>query len=64
MARSDPTEILLKTEKVTLVLEGIGDGKIRCNASSWQTRRSSLRAKYLGCGPMASGCGGFYWCGY
>ena len=30
-----PTETLLKTEKTTLVLEGIGDGKIRCSASSW-----------------------------
>ena len=31
-----PSEILLKTEKVTLALEGIGDGKIRCSVSSWE----------------------------
>ena len=26
---------LLKTEKATIALEGIGDGKIRANATSW-----------------------------
>ncbi len=35
MRAVQPSEIPLKTEKVTLVLEGAGDGKIRCSASSW-----------------------------
>ncbi len=32
----EPSEIPLKTEKVTIVIEGAGDGKIRCGASSWE----------------------------
>ena len=34
MRLDPPAEIPLKTEKTTLVLEGIGDGKIRCSARS------------------------------
>ena len=42
-----PTEILLKTERVTLVLEGIGDGKIRCDASSWEDAKVILEGQVL-----------------
>ena len=48
MRLDPPTEILLKTEKVTLVLEGIGDGKIRCNASSWEDAKVILEGQALG----------------
>ena len=34
MRLDPPAETLLKTEKTTLILEGIGDGKIRCTARS------------------------------
>jgi len=36
MREDMPSEILLKTEKHTLVVEGIGDGKIRINARGWE----------------------------
>jgi hypothetical protein len=32
----------VKTVKVTLVLEGIGDGKIRCSASPWSDAKVIL----------------------
>jgi hypothetical protein len=36
MRAVEPSEILLKTEKITLVIETIGDGKIRCSAGAWE----------------------------
>ena len=57
MRLDPPTEILLKTEKTTLVLEGIGGDKIRCSAGSWKDAKVILEGQVLGCGPMASGCG-------
>ncbi len=47
MRLDPPTEILLKTEKVTLALEGIGDGKIRCSASSWEDAKVILGGQVL-----------------
>ena len=44
MRQDPPSEILLQTEKVTLVLEGIGDGEIRCSASPWEDVEAPLRA--------------------
>jgi hypothetical protein len=46
--RTDPTETLLKTEKVTLVFEGTGEGKIRCSASSWEDAKIILEGQALG----------------
>ena len=47
--RLDPlAEILLKTEKATLALEDIGDGKIRCSASSWGHAKVILEGQVLG----------------
>ena len=43
-----PSEILLKTEKITLVLEGIGDGKIRCSASSWEDAKVIIEGQVSG----------------
>ena len=42
-----PSEILLKTEKHTLVLEGLGDGKIRVNASGWDDAKVLLPDEVL-----------------
>jgi hypothetical protein len=33
---------VLKTEKVTLVPEGFGDGKIRCRAGAWSDAKVIL----------------------
>ncbi len=38
----EPSEILLKTEKITLVLEGTGDGKTHCSASAWNDAKVIL----------------------
>jgi hypothetical protein len=35
----EPSEILLQAEKITLVFEAIGDGKIRCSAGAWEDVR-------------------------
>ena len=43
-----PAEILLKTEKGTLALEGIGDGKIRCSASCWEDAKVILEGQVFG----------------
>jgi hypothetical protein len=43
-----PAETLLKTEKVTLVLEGTAGGKIRCSASSWEDAKIILEGQALG----------------
>ena len=43
-----PTDILLKTEEVTLVLEGIGDRKIRFAASSSEDAKVILEGQALG----------------
>lgn len=45
MRAVEPSEILLKTEKLTIVLEATGDRKIRFRASAWEDVRSSSRAK-------------------
>jgi hypothetical protein len=37
----------VKTVKVTLVLEGIGDGKIRCSASPWADAKVILDGQVL-----------------
>jgi hypothetical protein len=42
-----PSEILLKTEKHTLVLEGIGESKIRVNASGWDDAKVLLPDELL-----------------
>jgi hypothetical protein len=40
-------EILLKTEKMTLVLEGLGDGKVRATASAWPEAKVMLDGEAL-----------------
>ena len=42
-----PSGILLKTEKHTLVVEGLGDGKIRVNASGWDDAKVLLPDEVL-----------------
>ena len=53
-----PSEILLKTEKVTLALEGIGDGKIRCSVSSWEDVKIHHESQVveIRAGGSGSGC--------
>ena len=48
MRLDPPPKTLLKTEKTTLILEGIGDGKIRCSASSWGHAKVILEGQVLG----------------
>jgi hypothetical protein len=36
MRPTPQSEILLKTEKATLIVEALGDGKVRVNSSAWE----------------------------
>jgi hypothetical protein len=47
MRADPPADILLKTEKITLVLEGTGDGKVRCSASAWEDAKTILADQVL-----------------
>jgi hypothetical protein len=47
MRAVEPSEILLKTEKITLVLDAIGDGKIRSTASAWEDGKTILADEVL-----------------
>ena len=44
----------MKTVKVTLVLEGIGDGKIRCSASPWADAKASSTGRSSRSAPSKS----------
>ncbi len=47
MRAVDPSEIPLRTEKVTPVLEGIGNGKIRWGVSPWEDAKVILAEEVL-----------------
>jgi hypothetical protein len=42
-----PLEPLLKSDKATLVLEAVGDGKVRVNCQSWEDARVILADQAL-----------------
>ena len=52
MREDMPSEILLKTEKYTLVVEGLGEDKIRVNARGWEDATPTMCSR---CGRTASG---------
>jgi hypothetical protein len=59
MRAVERSEILLKTEKATLVPDGIGHGKIRCGASAWVDGKTILEGRFS---TFAAAVSGYCFC--